>query len=343
MTPVEQGAEPDRVLIYRLGSIGDTAVALPCFKFIRRRFPTARLSLLTNHPRNGEAPVMSVIGPMELVDTVIPYNVGERDPRELLRLARRIRAERPDLLIYLSEYRGGLNLARDVLFFRISGARRILGAPFSADLRAPRQTGADCQVESEAARLARNLSPLGTVDIETSSARNLCFTSAEHQFARTRIKTAFPNGRFIAAAVGAKIPSKDWGEDAWEVALTELGATLPEVGLVMIGGPDDRARSGRLAQVWRGPTLDLCGEASPRQSAAMMAEAELFVGTDGGPMHLAAASDTPCCVVFGPYNQPGHWYPLGNAHRVIRVADLKDADPRAFASEALSMINTKTA
>jgi heptosyltransferase-3 len=331
--------EPDRVLIYRLGSIGDTAVALPCFKFLRKRFAKARLSLLTNHPRQGEAPVMSVIGPMDLVDGVIPYNVGERDPRKLLSLSRRIRAERPDLLIYLSAYRGTLNLARDILFFRASGIRRVLGAPFSADLRAPRPIGSDGMVEGEAARLARNLATLGQVDVQSPYARNLCFTDKERRFAGEKITPPFGGRRFIAAAVGAKIPSKDWGENAWEVALSTLAASLPDIGLVMIGGLDDQPRSERLARVWRGPTLDLCGKATPRESAAVMAEAETFLGTDGGPMHLAAASNTRCCVVFGPYNQPGHWYPLGGPHHIVRVPALEDADPKDFAGAVLSLMD----
>ncbi len=343
MIPRNDAPEPDRVLIYRLGSIGDTAVALPCFKFLREHFAKARISLLTNHPRQGEAPVMSVISPMNLVDAVIPYNVGERDPRALLNLSRRIRAERLDLLIYLSEYRGTPSLARDVLFFRASGARRILGAPFSADLRAPRPIGPDGMVESEAARLARCLAPLGQVDIDGADARDLRFTSEERHFARDKITAAFSGRRFVAAAVGAKIPAKDWGEQAWEVALRALCEALPDFGLVMIGGPDDQERSERLARAWRGPTLDLCGAASPRQSAAVMAEAEMFLGTDGGPMHLAAASNTPCCVVFGPYNDPGHWYPLGTPHHVTRVPALADADPREFAGDAMSLLNRRQA
>jgi heptosyltransferase-3 len=38
----------DAVLIFRLGSIGDTVVALPCFHAIERAFPGHRRVLLTN-------------------------------------------------------------------------------------------------------------------------------------------------------------------------------------------------------------------------------------------------------------------------------------------------------
>lgn len=338
-----EGAEPDRVMIYRLGSIGDTAVALPCFKFIRRRFPAARLSLLTNHPRQGEAPVLSVLGPMSLVDTVIPYAVGERDPREIWRLFRRIRAERPELVIYLSEFRGTVKLARDILFLRLGGARRILGAPSTRELRAPRRIGPDGALEREAARLARSLEPLGTVDLDDPGARNLDLIPQEIDFAREKLAGALSGIPFVAAAVGAKIPSKDWGEIAWKAALSEMSHALEGHGLVLIGGPNDRERSERLARVWNGPWLDLCGEASPRQSAAVMARASVFIGTDGGPMHLAAAAGTRCCALFGPYNRPRQWHPLGDGHRITHVDDLNDADPRAFSLGVIELLGGKFA
>ena len=45
-----------KVLIYRLGSLGDTVVALPCFHLIERTFPGAERVLLTNFPVHAKAP-----------------------------------------------------------------------------------------------------------------------------------------------------------------------------------------------------------------------------------------------------------------------------------------------
>ncbi|MDA0341499.1 MAG: glycosyltransferase family 9 protein [Proteobacteria bacterium] len=334
------GDEPDRVMIYRLGSIGDTVIALPCLKFLRQRFRSAKISLLTNHPRRGEAPVLSVIGPMGLVDTTIPYTVGERDPLALWRLADRIRHEAPDLVVYLSANRGTVKMLRDTLFFRFAGASKILGMPSTSSLRRPRETGPDGEVESEAARLARCLAPLGTVDLHNPASWSLDFTPEETRFAQEKLDGPFRGIRFVAAAVGAKIRAKDWGEPAWATVLGELTQRLGGQGLVMIGGPDDQDRSQRLAAIWDGPCLNLCGEASPRQSAAVMAKASVFIGTDGGPMHLAAAAGTACCALFGPYNQPRQWHPLGQGHQIFHVADLATVDPKAFADAAAGLGRT---
>jgi ADP-heptose:LPS heptosyltransferase len=48
-----------------------------------------------------------------------------------------------------------------------------------------------------------------------------------------------------------------------------------------------------------------------------MAGAKVFVGHDSGPMHLAAASGTPCVAIFAARNPPGQWFPLGEGHEVL--------------------------
>src|ERR1700759_4726225 len=50
-----------RVLIYRIGSLGDTIVALPCFHLIQRKYPNAERVLLTNSPIHAKAPAADAI------------------------------------------------------------------------------------------------------------------------------------------------------------------------------------------------------------------------------------------------------------------------------------------
>ena len=59
-----------------------------------------------------------------------------------------------------------------------------------------------------------------------------------------------------------------------------------------------------------GPDLDL------GQLASVMAEMDLMVTNDSGPMHLAAAVGVPCLSLFGP-TDPRRTSPVGDAHRVL--------------------------
>ena len=58
----------DKVVIYRLGTLGDTVVALPCFHLIARSFPNAARLILTNEvPSSGIAQPLSILSGSGLV------------------------------------------------------------------------------------------------------------------------------------------------------------------------------------------------------------------------------------------------------------------------------------
>ena len=63
--------------------------------------------------------------------------------------------------------------------------------------------------------------------------------------------------------------------------------------------------------------MNLCGLLNPRESAAALKMAKIFVGHDSGPMHLAASVGIPCVAIFSARNKPGVWFPYGNQHKVV--------------------------
>jgi heptosyltransferase-3 len=68
------------------------------------------------------------------------------------------------------------------------------------------------------------------------------------------------------------------------------------------------------------PTIDLSGQLSLKELAALTAQAKLFVGVDSAPMHIAAAMGTPVVAIFGPSGDRewGPWGDVGNnPHRVV--------------------------
>jgi ADP-heptose:LPS heptosyltransferase len=107
-----------RIVIYRLGSIGDTVIALPCFKLIRSSYPNHEILVLTNVPVSDKtAPLISVLGDNhQLVDEVIAYPVGTRSLRVLWKLAMHLRALKADALIYLMADRSAFSAWRDWFF-----------------------------------------------------------------------------------------------------------------------------------------------------------------------------------------------------------------------------------
>jgi ADP-heptose:LPS heptosyltransferase len=53
--------------------------------------------------------------------------------------------------------------------------------------------------------------------------------------------------------------------------------------------------------------------------AALLERCDLFIGGDSGPLHLAAAVDTPTVGIYGP-TDPKRLAPRGTWHRVVAQA-----------------------
>jgi heptosyltransferase-3 len=310
-----------RVLIYRLGSLGDTLVALPALHLVARAFPNAERRMLTNFPVNVKAPpAAAILGESGLVHGYFRYVVGTRSLLELMKLWWQLWWWRPDALVYMTHRRADGAL-RDDRFFRMCGIRRRIGVPLTGDMLKNRWVEADQALEPEAERLARNIAELGDAELGDAASWDLHLTSAERARAGEAIAEVGERP-VIAVSVGTKVQSKDWGRENWRELLARLGGLYPEYGLVLNGAPEESEASEFCAEGWRGanpggPVVNVCGKLTPRESAAAFARARLFIGHDSGPMHLAAAVQTPCVAIFAARNKPRVWFPYGRQHRVV--------------------------
>ena len=336
------------LIIFRIGSIGDTVVALPCFHAIARAFPRHRKVLLTNALASRRASsVESVLEGTGFVDEALYFPIGRGKLSHSVALAGRLRQLAAETLIYLAPRTSGLQVYRDLLFFRAAGIRHILGAPLGIGARECHIDPLTHELEPEAERLARILSPQIPVDLSPAS-WDLRLTPAEHATARQKLSGLLGWRPLVALSPGAKIPSKDWGEERWAALIGLLQVRIPAVTLVFVGAPDERPLAERLAQSWNGAQVNLCGELTPRESAAVLGHCSMLVCHDSGPMHLAASQGVRCIALFGNFNRPRQWFPYGRDHVVIheplgvhhisveRVADCVEAAVQSLHSSELS-------
>lgn len=314
-----------RVLIFRLGSLGDTVVALPALHLIARAFANAERRVLTNISRNArESDLDAVLNGTGLVHGYMHFDPADRSPTALSEARRTVRDYAPDLVVYLAEQTTRIRMLRHVAFFAAAGVTNIVGLPaFGADGSHLRNRTLN-EWESEAAFLLRRIRDIGEASVDDPALWDLCLTREECAQATAMLAGFQATDGFIAVAPGAKIAVKDWGLARWQALVGGIAAVHPKLGMVTIGGPADRERSAQLAAAWRGPALDLCGRVSPRVSAAVMAWAQMLVTHDSGPMHLAAAVGTPIVAIFSARAKPGIWFPRGEANQVLyrRVACL---------------------
>jgi heptosyltransferase-3 len=314
----EDGESVQKVLIYRLGHIGDTVVALPCFRLIAKTYPKAERWLLTNFPHGSKAaPIETVLGPMGLVHGYFKYPLGTRHPQLLYHLVRQIRKWKPQVMVYLAAPRGRIRAVRDELFFKACGIGKLIGVPWTADLQKVRGPLTNGIWEHEASRMGRCIAPLGDVHLDDPASYSLNLSPSEREEASKILAKYQARNGFICASIGTKADTNDWGKENWKELFSRRSIDWPALGLVLVGSADEYTQSSQAAVGWHGPALNLCGKLTPRETAALMEKALLFIGHDSGPMHLAAAVGTTCIAIFGARNLPGEWYPFGFRHHVI--------------------------
>jgi ADP-heptose:LPS heptosyltransferase len=306
-----------RILIYRLGSLGDTVVAIPCFHLIRRAFPSAHITVLTNHPVEAKAaPLASVLDGSGLFDELLDYPVELRQLRQIVDLRNRIRAGNFDVVVHLTAARGLINSIRDYFFFRWCGIPRVIGVPFR-DVGLDSVRIAPGRHEAESLRLVNRLRKLGQIDLRHRESWDLRLTSKERDEAERLLREGRISSPFLALSLGSKLAVKDWTPENWKKLLRGLSGPYPQLSILAVGAEEERSVVDAALAAWKGAMANLCGRTSARVSAALLERASLFIGHDSGPLHLAAAVGTPCVAIFSGHGPPGQWFPCGDKNIIL--------------------------
>lgn len=131
----------------------------------------------------------------------------------------------------------------------------------------------------------------------------------------------------VALAPGSIWATKRWPAEKW----AELLASLTRAGraTVLLGGPDDAELCGQilhqagLDQLPDARCLNLAGQTSLRESAAVLEGCAALVSNDSAPMHLGVAAGIPVVAVYCSTVPAFGFAPRGPRDVVLEVAGLE--------------------
>jgi ADP-heptose:LPS heptosyltransferase len=163
------------------------------------------------------------------------------------------------------------------------------------------------------------LAPLG-VDRPEAQFELPRFVEAEAAVDRWLPELAL-GGPFATINPGAGWPSKVWPAERYAEVARHLGAARGLPSLVVWAGDTERQWAEQIVAGSAGYAR-LAPRTSLRELAVVCRRACLFVGSDTGPLHLAAAVGTPCVGLFGP--MPGERNgPYGRQHLIVQKVCLQ--------------------
>lgn len=317
---------PKRILVVRRDNIGDLVCTTPAFSAIRKHFPEAEIGALVNS-YNAE-----VLRANPNVDHVFVYQklkhagnlVGRfKALKQRLQLILQLRHWKADATILAkSSYdRHGLNFARHI------GAKTIVG--YVPDDLSQAKGLPDIQLRTpefttvhEVEAINGLLKPLG---IENALGPLKVFPEVAAQRA---LEQSLPKAkRRIALHVSAREPERRWGTDRFSALARHILETEPETQVLLFWSPgkaddphhpgDDEAAAQLLDEV-RSDRLVPMATQNLTELIVALSLCELFIGTDGGAMHLAAALNKQVLALFeNKSDKLNHWYPWQVPSRVV--------------------------
>jgi asparagine synthase (glutamine-hydrolysing) len=314
-----------RIVVYRIGQLGDTIVALPAMWAIRENFPDAKLTLLCDqHPHTNYILASGLLRNAGIFDDFMAYPVGKFGTgatRRATELLKKLRERKFDTLVYLApSARSQARVRRDKWFFRAAGIRTLIGMtgfpqfhsktsgvsslealPRESELLLLRLRESGLRISLQHPRFE-----LGLDEKELNEVNSWLAAQSQNDGER----------RWIAVGPGSKMPAKQWPLENYDAVVRDLISAF-DIWPVVFGGPEDREIGDGLIERW-GRGYNAAGPLNVRAAAVALKRCQLYVGNDTGTMHLAAAAGVRCVAIFSSRERPGLWYPAGAGNRVFR-------------------------
>ncbi|MBI3812203.1 MAG: glycosyltransferase family 9 protein [Nitrospirae bacterium] len=305
-----------RILIIKLGAVGDVIHTLPVLETLRGRFPQAHIGWAVEE---AAAPILE----------------GNPALNELIRLERK-KLRGTGGLAYFRRWLQSLrerqfdtaldphNLFKSGLAAYASGAslrvgfRKFREGNFLFMNRWVRPAARYCHAVEKYLTL---LDPLGISESQRVFRFPLAWGPRDEEFI-DRFWTQQGYGRdgakqeaVVAVNPGANWPSKRWMPERYAQVADRL-VKDHGIRLLILWGPGERPLAERIARSMS-ETFVIAPETDLKLLAALIKRCRLVITGDTGPLHIAAALAVPTVALFGP-SDPARNGPYGQGHAVIR-------------------------
>lgn len=310
-------AEIKKILLIRLDHLGDLIMTRPAMTALRRAFPAAQIDLLVA----GEW--RELFEGIPEINRVIPFDdhwfkrgSGARGGGGLSHLwksmgeiARKLRPERYDAAV---DFRGDL---RNILLAVRAGIPYRIGYGITGGGFLLSRMG-DYSWTRHQAHLSADL--LRHFGISVPEPELLPFKASPERSALfwqgAGRELALRPHPWIILHPAAGAPSKEWPQDRYEEVMARASSAEP-LQFVLIGTLGEKEKNPIKSPPG---TLDLRGRTTLSDLAELFLKADLFLGHDSGPAHLAAAQGMTLLLLFSGTNDWQVWHPWTKRLKLMR-------------------------
>jgi len=296
--------QPSRVLIIRLGGLGDVVNTLPAVRALRQELPAAHLTWLVEEPSaalvaaNPDVSEVIVL-PRRRWSGMLPRPwLWPCAVSEATRLLHTLRRQGFDLLL---DFQGNL---KSGILARVTGVPRRIGFTpgASRECNSLFMTELVQPPSERIARVEKHLTLVRRVAPTAFYSRPEIRLSPEDEAATDDFlqRAGLAEKRIVGIHPGTSPfgAFKRWPTERYGEVAARLGERLGTTTIVTWGCGEEALAEAVVASArghaTRAPAL------TPTQLAALMKRMDLFIAADTGPLHLAALLNRPVVALFGP-------------------------------------------
>lgn len=309
---------PQAIIVYTVGTLGDNVLMLPAVAAIRQAYPDATLTVVTNCDGFGSSPASQVWGQSEYVDhfVALPNHPVQRVGFRLNIHKPGLEQARCDLFINLSPFgnRGWLGaVVREMLFARSLGARQAPGFWLNSYNRKGALNRIQHYfVKNEARRPREVLKRIGITPLEQADLLRHDEIAKENveQLLRERgIQLGL--APLVVLNPGSKLAASQWpperfGEFAAWVADNQ-GAQV-----VVNGTEAERGICDEVARASGGKAVSLAGKLPIQELIELLRLCDSCISNNTGTMTLAAMVMKPLIVLSSTRFSPTFYMPISD-------------------------------
>jgi len=299
---------PRSILVLRLSALGDIIHAVPAVNALRDAHPDVTIGWLVEAPY---AELVKLVAPVDEVFTV----ATKRWRRE--KLAAGTRSEIASLGVRLQRFAWGQvsidfqGLMKSALFALMAGASRRYCFSWSAIRERPARLLGNRPVDVDQSKhvVEWNMALAAGAGARPGEPR---FDLSRLPHDPTGVLAPLMESRPIVVFPGAGRPEKLWGASRFR---TLADALARETGrrVIVAWGPGEEQLAREIVE---GGVAEMAPATDLRELAFVLRHAGALVAGDTGPLHVAAAFDTPVVGLFGPTN-PARNGPWGQIDRCV--------------------------
>jgi len=298
--------QPQRILVIQTAFLGDVILATPLVRSLKKNYPAVKVDVLT----------------IPSTSSVFQYNphINQRlvfDKKQKLKkwvsffqLINALRKNHYDAAVSIQ------SSLTSALLMRLAKIPCRVGFERQKFLTHPIEEVAGLHTRERYLRLLR---PFSNKNFDSQT--EMFWSAAEESSVNKIVDPLRQRAQFvIGIAPGSVWPTKRWLEPYFVSLIKNLNQE--SIAIVLLGGRDETQLCDRIKTLSGNTAVNLAGQLTIPQSAALISRLNLMLTNDSAPLHIANAVATDVIAFFGPTVPEFGFFPFREYDQVLEVNEL---------------------